>query len=386
MRLNVYIFICIIGSTFIFGFLLSYFYGYHIKNILKSQFNRNDSNQNIKYLDVRTFQLEGVGFQKQKREMPYDRLPLSIKENVNRNIWNHSNSSAGIAINFKSNSPEIWIRWKIASNNRKSHMTDIGTMGIDLYAKDKEKEKWNYIYSGIPKGKTNCQLIAKKKRKGWKEYKVYLPLYTRLVSLEIGIDTNSSLEQIGKEMQSPYVFYGTSITQGACVSRPGLAYTNIISRELNHECINLGFSASGKMELEIAKLISDLNPSLVVIDCLPNMDSTEIVERVIPFVELLNKKHKDLPIVLVEWFASKSTFLFESKIENVQKLNNLYRLQFDSLVKLNYKNINYISFEDTDSLECNNWTTDQVHLNDYGSVQYSNLIIKKLEEFNLIIR
>ena len=67
----------------------------------------------------------------------------------------------------------------------------------------------------------------------FREYKLFLPLYDGVTKLEIGIDSNASIKKATPNTLKPIVFYGTSITQGGCASRPGMAHTNIISRKLD---------------------------------------------------------------------------------------------------------------------------------------------------------
>ena len=79
--------------------------------------------------------------------------------------------------------------------------------------------------------------ILKKER----EYMLYLPLYDGLISLSIGVDSLATISQPLVDYPIRKIllfFYGTSILQGGCASRPGMAHTNIISRRLNRECIN----------------------------------------------------------------------------------------------------------------------------------------------------
>ncbi len=86
------------------------------------------------------------------------------------------------------------------------------------------------------------------------------PLYNGVKSIYIGIDENSKLEN--PEMVSTsgkIIIYGTSITQGGCVSRPEIVYSNILSRKLGMEFINLGFSGNGKGEPELAHLINEIS-------------------------------------------------------------------------------------------------------------------------------
>ena len=117
--------------------------------------------------------------------------------------------------------------------------------------------------------------------------------------MEIGISRAKRIYRL-PGMERQIVFYGTSITQGASASRPGMAATAIIGRELQSEIINLGFSGNGFMEIEMADLLSELNPAVYVLDCLPNMSPQQVSERVAPFVQRLRQSRPTTPILLVE--------------------------------------------------------------------------------------
>ena len=95
----------------------------------------------------------------------------------------------------------------------------------------------------------------------------------------------------------PVIFYGTSITQGGCASRPGMVHTAILGRILERPVLNLGFSGNGKMEPEMANLLAELDPAVYVLDCVPNMVAAEITERVEPFVRALRSRHPETPIL-----------------------------------------------------------------------------------------
>ena len=100
---------------------------------------------------------------------------------------------------------------------------------------------------------------------GKREYLLYLPLYNGVRSVELGLPKDSTLAKAGtwsSAIGKPIVFYGTSITQGGCASRPGMVHTAILGRQLNAPVINLGFSGNGKMEPEMANLLAELDPAL----------------------------------------------------------------------------------------------------------------------------
>jgi hypothetical protein len=121
--------------------------------------------------------------------------------------------------------------------------------------------------------------------------------------VEVGIPKGSTLARgparpAGR--QKAIVFYGTSITQGGCASRPGMVHTAIVGRRLERPVINLGFSGNGRMEPEVARLLAELDPAVYVIDCLPNMTAGEVEERAEPLVRILRKARPQTPILLVE--------------------------------------------------------------------------------------
>ena len=157
--------------------------------------------------------------------------------------------------------------------------------------------------------------------KGLHEYMLYLPLYNGTESLEIGVEREAMMAQArpyAGELAKPMVFWGTSIVHGGCASRPGMAYPAILGRRLGRPVINLGFSGNGRMDPEVTALIAELDASVFVIDCAPNMKPDLIEERTEPMVKTLREAHPDTPIVLVEnvpyqqgWFleGSRSAYL-----------------------------------------------------------------------------
>jgi len=215
------------------------------------------------------FLIEGTIVEDHLKESPYDRLPISYKELVRTPVWNLSKSSAGISIRFWTNTSNLKVKWEVMNDFSMDHMPDTGIKGVDLYFKD--NDEWQYINTGVPVGFNNEYKLVENMDNELREYKVFLPLYDGIKNIEIGVDSLSYVKKPKSNEKKPIVFYGTSITQGACASRPGMAHTNIISRQLDRDVINFGFSGNGRMEESIANLISDSNPIFYVIECMPNM-------------------------------------------------------------------------------------------------------------------
>ena len=219
-----------------------------------------------------------------------------------------------------------------------------------------------------------------------REFKMFLPLYDGLMNIEVGIDSNSVIKKPLKNNLKPIIFYGTSITQGGCASRPGMAHTNIISRKLNIDCINFGFSGNGRMEKPIANLMSELNPALYVIECLPNMkDAEQIAERTIPLVKTIREKRHKTPILLVENFIYDPSILDKKMEEHIKNLNNALKREYTKMIEDGFDNIYYVSSENAIG-DDHEGTVDGVHFTDLGFIRYANFLIEKFTQFGLITK
>ncbi|MFO0907331.1 MAG: SGNH/GDSL hydrolase family protein [Isosphaeraceae bacterium] len=255
----------------------------------------------VRWTDVRELGVEGQGWTDTKA--PFDRLPGRAEGVVRPPVWGLSRQSAGLCVRFATDSPTIQARWTLTSNNLAlPHMPATGVSGLDLYVQTDHGYRW--LGAGRPEkaGENTATLIAGLPRSR-REYLLYLPLYNGVKAVSLGVPEGFAIEKApprGGDRSRPIVFYGTSITQGGCASRPGMVHTAILGRRLDRAIINLGFSGNGRMEPEMAKLLAELDPVVYVLDCLPNMNAAEVAERVEPFVKTLRAAHPDTPIVLAD--------------------------------------------------------------------------------------
>ena len=312
----------------------------------------------------------------------YERLPDSLKNISRAPLWNLSRNSAGMAIRFRSNSTTIAAKWEALINFHMNHMTDTGAKGLDLYCLQKNGE-WRFVNSGRPNGKTNQATIIANMQPEEREYMLYLPLYDGLVSLSIGIDSLATIDQPLIDYpirQKPIVFYGTSILQGGCASRPGMAHTNIISRRLNRECINLGFSGNGQLDLEVARVMAEVDAGVFVLDFVPNASVEQMKERMETFYRIIRNKHPKTPIVFIEDPIFTHTLFDQRVAHEVTRKNQTLNEIFNSLKKKGEKDI-YLIHSEKMIGEDGEATVDGIHFTDLGMIRYANLItpfIKKM--------
>ena len=337
--------------------------------------------QELSFYGKDYFLVEGTAIADSLKESPYDRLPKSYKSAVREPVWDLSKCSAGLSIRFETNSSSIGVKWTVLFDRSMNHMAATGIKGIDLYFKN--DGKWQYLNTARPTGKENNAIIISNMPQAMREYKMYLPLYDGLEALEVGIDSNSVIQKPNLTEQKSLVFYGTSITQGGCASRPGMAHTNIISRKLNMDCINLGFSGNGKMEAPIAELIAGFDPQFYVIECLPNMKPEEVSENTLPLAKTIREQHASTPIVFVENFVYTHSFLDQELNDLIKSKNAALKKEYQKMLDNGFKNIYYIESNHAFGADLEG-TVDGVHFTDLGFIKYADFLIEKFQELKLV--
>lgn len=293
--------------------------------------------------DARSLTVEGQGWPVDALKAPYDRLPSKAEGVVRAAAWGLSRDSSGICVRFKSDSPEVHCRWTCTDANlAMPHMPATGASGVDLYVLT--SGGWRWLATGRPTELTNSMALVRNLASESRDYLLYLPLYNGVSSVELGIARGAKISPLPRpeKSQKPVVFWGTSITQGGCASRPGMVHTAILGRKLDVPVINLGFSGNGKMEREVAELIAEIDASIYVVDCLPNCVASDVAERTEPLVAAIRKAHPTTPIVLVEDRTYTNAFLVKTQATRNRTSRAALRKEFEKLVATGEKNVHYL--------------------------------------------
>ena len=308
---------------------------------------------------------------------PYQRLPAALEGVSRPDVWYLGTQSAGLYIRFRSNSTAIHARWTSTYGSWLSNMNPTGVRGLDLYIL--VDGTWRPAGVGRPsQEKTSTDCLVKNMAPEMREYMLYLPLYDGIDSLEIGVDEGAVLEpaQVEKpRREHPVVMYGTSILQGCSASRPGMAHTNMISRALDREVINLGFSGNALLDLEIARLMASVpDPGVYVLDYAPNAYAPMIKEHGEEFFRILRDAHPDVPVIFIEDVIFPHT-LFDSAIrKEVEDKNFEQQALFGQLKKQGEKQIYYIPSAKMTEPDGES-TADTIHLTDLGMQRYVDLVL-----------
>lgn len=332
--------------------------------------------QNIVYTDGTSLPLYGKCIEETNTR--YSRLPAEFKDVSRDAVWWLGQMSAGLYLRFRSDAPEIHVKWTSSGKRSMNHMTDTGTRGIDLYAwKD---GGWRFAGSGRPATEsavTESKVVANMDPE-MREYMLYLSLYDGVDEIAVGVPEGYVVEQPAEHVQSrdgAILMYGTSIMQGCSASRPGMCYTAIIGRATGREVINLGFSGNGRLDYEIAELMARVeNPAVYVLDNVPNCSVKEINDRTDRFIDILREKHPDVPIIMLEdpQFGHSTFDNFIRK--EVEDKNIAQKAAFKRQKERGIRNVYYITSDKLVAPDGESFV-DGIHYTDQGMVHHANALL-----------
>mgnify|MGYP003301080179 CR=1 FL=1 len=303
----------------------------------------------------------------------FRRLPESVAQSVSDGVYNLHIHTAGGRVKFVTNSPFVAIKAVMPDISKMSHFTLTASAGFDLYTGKREE----YVASFIPPydvtgGYEGIVHFGDTKQR---EITLNFPLYSSVSALYIGLDEDSSLKKAsGYKHKKPIVFYGSSITQGGCASRPGNSYESIVSRALCSDYINLGFSGSAKAEDEMAEYIASLDMSAFVYDYDYNAPSVAHLKNTHgKMFSAIRKKNPDLPILILSRPKHRLTDEEKQRLEIIRKT-------YDSAVSSGDKNTYFIDGQTLMKYARNDATVDGYHPNDLGFYSMARAMIPQLKQ------
>ncbi|MCR5151140.1 MAG: SGNH/GDSL hydrolase family protein [Clostridiales bacterium] len=256
---------------------------------------KSSDDGSVKFYDVSDFPFTVHGLLHDNAG--YYRIPYEIAASVNAGVQELNLHTAGGRVRFRSDANRIILRVHMRCVTKMPHFALTGSAGFDLYA--------DGIYQGtfVPPYDLKDGYTSELMLSGGilRDITVHFPLYSGVERLELGFPSGSMIEQANPYViQLPVVYYGSSITQGGCASRPGNAYQNILSRILLCDYINLGFSGSAKGEKLMAEYIASLDMSAFVMDYDHNAPDPDYLKKThSDFFKIIREKNPFLPVIIL---------------------------------------------------------------------------------------
>lgn len=302
------------------------------------------------------------------------RMPKAAAAAVNPGVASLCENTAGGRIRFATDSPYIAIQVKYHSIQPMDHFTLCGVAGFDLYAKD----KGGMTYAGTFRPPFNLKDYYESilyPDRGLCTYQINMPLYSTPAMVRIGIKAGCTLTAAeGYPNEKPVVFFGSSITQGGCASRPGMAYEEMLSRRLDFDYVNLGFSGSCRGEDAMIDYISSLDMAAFVYDYDHNTPSLEHLKETHERGFLrIREKHTDLPILLLSAPVYQPNAYFASR-------RDVIRATYEHAKARGDNNVYFIDGESLFALCKKDGSVDGTHPNDLGFYSMAEAIAPVLEQ------
>lgn len=298
--------------------------------------------------------------------------------------------SAGIGLQFETDSAQLFVHVKNRSKFDMTNMTLTGQTGVDLYVYDEGLKRYRLhevARGGFGDSEYEFSLghytdLPKQKRK----YLMYLPLYMSVLELKIGLDEDVAVAPTHFENKERICVYGTSITQGCSASRPGMAYTNILSRRLNREVLNFGFSGSAFMEEEMGEILGKRRMDLLIVDAEPNAGCDDRMKRnAEKFLDAFFRNNPSCPVVLY----SRMLFALDTYDTNRVAMREFYKEFLKNLARKYRKKGKKVYFADGSKAlgdEYTEWTADGVHPDDVGMTYLADSYEKTIKRVEKELR
>ncbi|MCK5801563.1 MAG: SGNH/GDSL hydrolase family protein [Lentisphaeria bacterium] len=229
------------------------------------------------------------------------RLPQAAIPKMNQGVQGLAWHTTGAMVRFRTNSPVIAVRAELRAVSDMNHMPRSGSSGFDIYLGQGTGKVFRKTAIPGPGQKEYASNLFQVDTAEMREFTINFPLYNGVRKLEIGIDPECLIEPPTPfAIEKPILFYGSSITQGGCASRPGNAYTHIIARRLDANLINYGFSGSARGTVEMAELLGTIAMSVLVYDYDHNAPSLDHLQKThAPFFRTFRTAQPDTPVVFV---------------------------------------------------------------------------------------
>ena len=327
-----------------------------------------DNKPGVVWYDIRKAPFSVYGLYDPQNQPVFRRMPIGIADSISPGVAYLCGNTAGGRVRFSTDSPYIAIRSSMPELCHMNHMAVTGSSGFELYL-DGENGAGMHISSFVPPGEATDGYVSyidlsADMPTGMNAYTIYFPLYSGVTAVEIGIEEGCHLEK-GKEYRpiAPIVYYGSSITQGGCASKPGNSYQGFLCRELNVDFVNLGFSGSARGEKNMAEYIASLDMSMFVCDYDHNeSNAEELSGKHYAFYETIRNLRPTLPILLV---SKPDVFLYRTV---AAERRDVIRETYERAVLAGDK---YVDFLDGFTLlgsgaDASDCLVDATHPNDLG--------------------
>ena len=320
------------------------------------------------------FSIHGITYDGER----FRRLPHTVAENTSSAVRSLATNTAGGRVRFVTDSPYVAIKAKMFTKTFFPHMTLAGVAGFDMYVRENGTDiiaKTFLPPNTIKDGYESVHDFSGERRE--RLITINFPLYNSVSELYVGLQQGSVLKKAPDYTYTkPIVYYGSSITQGGCASRPGMCYPAIISRKYDIDYINLGFSGSGKAESTMAEYVAGLEMSAFIFDYDHNAPSNDYYANTHePFFKTVRAANPELPIVIMTRPKHKN-LLQSFELGRIEIAERTYK----NAIAEGDKNVYFIPGFELMELAGEEGCVDLCHPTDLGFFSMAKRLSKELDK------
>jgi len=303
----------------------------------------------------------------------FRRMPESVAQKVTPGVLRLHSNTAGGRVRFQTDSPYIAIRTSISNSSKVVRFAMTGSQGFDLYCRENGEEVYRGTYQPPEKDVDVFERVLNVGEKEMREITVNFPLYSDVHELYIGLAEDAVLSAPRPyKYEKPVVYYGSSITQGGCACRPGTSYQAFLTRWLDCDHVNLGFSGNARAEDPMIEYIKNLDMSVFVYDYDHNATTAEYLEATHEkMFRAVREAQPDLPIIMM---SRPRLRLSDLEIYRMQIIKNTY----DRAVAAGDKRVWFIPGPELMALAGHDGTVDNSHPTDLGFMSMAKAVEKVL--------
>ncbi|MBR4756628.1 MAG: SGNH/GDSL hydrolase family protein [Bacteroidales bacterium] len=307
---------------------------------------------------------------------PYHRVDTVKFKGFTKSENNQVRNSSGIAVAFFTNSTAISIKTVYGEIGHPTNTNGIAARGYDLYIR--KDGKWLWAAAGVPSDANldKPYTLIVDMDPGMKECLLYLPLYSEVLSVKIGVENGSTLEGAPNPFRHRIGIFGSSYTHGSSTGRAGMAYPAQFSRKTGLQLLSLGCSGNSKLQPYFADVLAAADVDAFIFDAFSNPNPTMIKERLFPFIEKIQASHPGKPLIFQRTIYRESRNFNGGSDKSEQAKMDVA----DSLMKIackQYKDVYYIYPDAT--AKNHEASIDGTHPSNYGYQLWAESIEKPVK-------
>ena len=347
--------------------------------------------KNVKWVDAQSLTHLGKLC---KTTNPYHRVEVANYPELNKTESRLLRKSAGEFVVFETNSTTVWVKATFGFARETGGMTRNASCGFNLYIEKDGQWTWassksQSIYSFAndvitDKDKNGVRLIDRPLQmianmdKSTKKCILYLPLYSELVHLEVGVEEGADIKPMDNPFRHKIAIFGSSFTHGSCASAAGQTYPAFLSRQTGLYFCGLGMSGNSKLQPVIGRILGGTDADAIVVDAFSNPTIQIIDERIDLFIKAIRDQRPEIPIIFLRTiyresrnFDTKSELREQGRIDHVEKVM--------ARVTSEYKDVYFINVKDQTGTD-HETSADGIHPTSWGYKRWADAIQKPLQK------